>query len=139
MIAEQGRNPLAQKAYYMNAVSMLAAQAAQSSYRRLRSPRLDFTHAQYPNLTILKAGADACALRYDPTNESRGTTPVTSSSYSAFKEALYATSPSNPLYRAPLHPKQPTKSSIIDPANDITVTPPLPSQLYNRSLTVSKP
>ncbi len=37
---------------------MLAAQAAQDFHGRLRSPRVAFTQAQYPDLIILVAGAD---------------------------------------------------------------------------------
>lgn len=58
IIAGQGPNPLARKACYVSAVSMLAAQAAQDFHGRLRSPRVAFTQAQYPDLIILVAGAD---------------------------------------------------------------------------------
>lgn len=59
MIAGQGSNPLARKACYVSAVSVLAMQAAQNFLGRLRGPRIAFTHVQYPDLTILVAGANA--------------------------------------------------------------------------------
>jgi len=57
-IAGPRPNPLARRACYVSAVSMLAAQAAQDFHGRLRSPRVAFTQAQYPDLIILVAGAD---------------------------------------------------------------------------------
>lgn len=63
IIAGQGPNPLARKACYVSAVSMLAAQAAQDFHGRLRSPRVAFTQAQYPDLIILVAPTGLTVFR----------------------------------------------------------------------------
>jgi len=59
IVAGQGQNPLARKACYVSAVSMLAMQASQDFHDQLRWPWTAFTDARYPDLTILVAGAHA--------------------------------------------------------------------------------
>ena len=56
-IVRQGQAPLAQKACFANAVQMLAGQAAEDFYGRMRSPRMTFTSHEDPQLAIVVMGA----------------------------------------------------------------------------------
>ncbi|CAF9936413.1 MAG: hypothetical protein HETSPECPRED_010333 [Heterodermia speciosa] len=55
-LLRQGRVPFAQKACFVNAVQMLAGQAAEDFYGRMRSPRMTFTSHEHPELAIIVMG-----------------------------------------------------------------------------------
>lgn len=51
-----GRILLAQKACFVNAVQMVAGQAAEDFQGRMRSPRMTFTNPEHPGIVIIVVG-----------------------------------------------------------------------------------
>ncbi len=158
-VAGQGPNPLAQRACYVSAVSMLAAQAAQDFHGRLSSPRVTFSHAQYPDLAIIVASAhafDCVPRRYVLWGMARLMNYLVLGN--DFRDSFFVLrwqgSMVGNIYMGP-PPQRPTlsktadtaltamESSVISQANDTSATPvgvdalSFHFQFYGRSLTMS--